>query len=249
VTDPVSVLHIDAGEEAELELLLQQELLEHVLRMTHDGSTIFSALSSSKALRDAARQLIELLVAKQDLVPATTWGTLPSATRLKIKQHSNASDHLDFLAQQLALLPCHVSTIEDVTIIPADPPHPSPPASLAFAQALVASACSISLLAVRLSSALLTPAAEDIILQGLPRLQEASLGVCVGPRSGPYHMPLQQVWRPKADCYCELLTLQVWAHDTTDTDYLAVDLSGLSTATKLQLQRQCFQHHSAAGPD
>ncbi len=224
-----------AGKEAELELLLQQELLEHVLRLTKDRGTMLSALVSSKALSDAAKQVVELLVAKQDLLPPAQWDEFPSATRLKISRRSKANDHLNFLVQQMALLPSHVTSIEDVAVVDAAQRQPSPSGSLAFTKALLASACSRGLLAVKLH--LMTPAAADIILQGLPRLQHAVLGIYMCPTSTPLE---QRVWRPKADRCQELLTLQVWAR----IDHMLLDLSGLSAATKLQ--RLAVQHAARA---
>jgi hypothetical protein len=143
---------------------------------------------------------------------------------------------MEFLKHLLASLPSRVSAIEDTTTARFQ----SPRASLSFAQALVASACSSNLQTVSISSHLLTPAAADVILRGLPQLQQASLAIHM-PYSGggvQAEAPNLQVWRPAADCSGLLslvLRLKPFSYNDYDSSWIAVlDLSGLSSATKLQ---------------
>jgi hypothetical protein len=213
---------LNAGDRTQV---LQQELLEQVLRLAHDPRTILNALAASKALRLAAAQLIDCIVVHELAPPAHTWESFHRATRVRIHRSRDGNEHLDFLGLVLATLPSRITAIEDLDDESTEWTTPSQQASLGFAQALVASACCSNLLSVKLSSGLLTPEAADIILQGLPRLQEARLSIDASQASAPGQ---QQVWSPKAQSCQDLAHLQI------SYDGLSLDLSGLSSATKLQ---------------
>jgi hypothetical protein len=170
--------------------MLQQELLEQVLRLAGDPRNILNALAASKALRLAAAQLVDCIVIRDVVPPAPTWQTFLRATRIRIHRSRHGNEHLEFLRAILATLPFGITAIEDLDDSNAKLARPSLEASLSFAQALVASACCSNLVFVRLSSGLLMPEAADIILEGLPRLQEMHLSAIPSQAS--------TVWSPKA---------------------------------------------------
>jgi hypothetical protein len=210
-----------------------------VLSLAQDPRTIVNALAASKALRRAAVQLIDCIVVRKVVPPAHIWESFPRATRVRIHRYHHGNPHLGLLRAILATLPARVTAIEDMNDEHIAWSFPGHGASLRFAQALVASACCSNLLSVKLSSGLpahackLTPAAADIILQGLPRLQEARLSIDASQASASGQQ--QQVWSPKAQSCQDLAHLDL---SCTFARWFAgrfsIDLSGLSSATKLQ---------------
>jgi hypothetical protein len=207
---------------------VQQELLEKVLTLTRDPRTILSALAASKALRAAAAQLIECLVVKDGSPAAHIWQTFPHASRIKVISSYIVEylDHLQYFESLLATLPARIYGFEDST----KAKFHSVEASVSYAQALAASSFSSNLRSVKIGMPLLTPAAADIILQGLPQLQEAVLGIRVPPPASRAAAD-QPVWRPKPGSCSELLKLDL---DFESGPTNVLDLSGLSSATKLQ---------------
>jgi hypothetical protein len=212
--------------------MLQQELLEQVLRLAGDPRTILNALAASKTLRLAAAQLIDCIVICDVVPPAHTWQTFLRATRIRIHRSPYGNEHLDFLRALLTSLPSHITALENVVI--SSSYCLSHEASLRFAQALVASVCCSNLLSVKLSSGLLTPAATDAILQGLPRLQEARL--YISNYKAP--APGQHAWRPQAQSCQHLRLLDI---SYSGPGRLSLDLIGLSSATQLH----CFSASNA----
>lgn len=198
--------------------VLQQDLLQCILRLVSDRHTIRHALAASRALREATAQLIETLVSTDDPLPAHMWDFFPNATGLIIRATDLGPDYIFYLADLLATLPPRVDAIDASGF----PESQNPDDSVIFAQALAESACSSNIRSLHAISVRVTPKAADIIVQALPALQDLCLHMASG--SGP------PWWGPKPGCCKELERLCV----SSSHPSVMMDLSSLSAATKLQ---------------
>lgn len=202
---------------------LQLDLVSYILQLTGHRRSILNARLASSLLRDAANAVIKDLRAPDGTMPPGMWRVFPSACRLVCVRGDRVTAEV-FLRNLMDLFQSLPERLKGVDINAHA--YGTSAGTMSSAQSFVTSACSNSITNFTIQQLHITAAAADAILTGFKNLQNAHLsGLGIPHGAAP-------TWRPSAD-----LSHMAGKLSLLCSGHMALDLAGLSTASKLHSLR------------